>query len=477
MTPMPTPSKSESVRMLTAVSVLTLFGGISPAAAGPSATGFGESRIIGGEPAKECAFPSVANFALPTGGYCSATLIAPRLIMTAAHCLKKGTPVEVRFGESPSSRGPVVPIKRCKAHPEWENFGIFDGVDLAYCELEKEVNDIPIVPLIMGCEAEALEEEAPVVLAGFGTTLSSGETNGIVKHFVETKIVQRVSGEILDKLVVGSPGKQGCAGDSGGPVFIKLPEEKFGKNAGWRVFGVTSGPWPMGAKECKSGQGQYGLMHEWIREVEKETGIDATPCLDNDGNWAPSSACSGAPLELLTSAEGTWGTQCVHGPISGPITTCASPGVIPDETSTTGSQENTGDTSTGATSTNPGGTSGSSTTSVETNPSKNTTQTTPQDTTSTEEDTTSTQDSSTAMTTNSGGETNGTSSYPPPLPGPACPVPGDSHPPAPAGALPPNNGSVGDSSCALSPPNKQGYGISTLVLLAAFGRRGRRRRG
>ena len=63
---------------------------------------------------------SIGNFSI-----CTATLVHPRLITTAAHCLEGGAPSVARFGESFGAAVATVPIDFCVSHPEYP--GSTDG--------------------------------------------------------------------------------------------------------------------------------------------------------------------------------------------------------------------------------------------------------------------------------------------------------------------------------------------------------------
>lgn len=282
-------------------------------------------RIIGGELAKPCAFPSVASLQLGQRSLCSATLVAPQVVFTAAHCLDIDTPSHVDFGENAHYPARRVEVERCKSHPHWKV--VDNSVDMAYCVLKEEVRDIPITPILMGCELQALTPRAEIYLAGFGNS-KPGEKVGVgefgLKRFVKTQFVDIIDDAFYPVAILGSEGKQGCNGDSGGPAFVRLPPERFGEQAGWRVFGVTHGPWGA-SKGCTSGMGQYGMMHNWIADVERETGMDLTPCFDGHGAWDPGPECRAAPLQLATTAHGQWPDRCSAGQLTQAITSCAQP--------------------------------------------------------------------------------------------------------------------------------------------------------
>ena len=277
------------------------------------------SRIIGGTPVDSCAWPSAALLygKSGSGGFiCTASLVHPEIMITAGHC-NDGL-VGAAFTESMDSimsADDFLKFEYCKSHPSWTGSNLDQHVDFAYCKLAEPVTDVEITPILMGCEVEHLTPDTTVTPVGFGKTNASDNMSSGTKYEVDTKFTgYSGSGEAM----VGINGKGLCNGDSGGPVYVNLPEDKYGKDAGWRVFGVTS--WGPSGTSC-SGPARYGMMHTFVDFVESDSGIDITPCTDADGEWEPGPGCTGAPLDPR-AATGDWDSGCTPGPAGGVITSC-----------------------------------------------------------------------------------------------------------------------------------------------------------
>lgn len=256
------------------------------------------SRISGGERVGECGWPSVVWMK-----GCTGTLVDPQHVIYAAHC---SAPDEVFFGEDGSgSDGHWEDVQRCWSFP---GGGPGGGDDFAICRLQQAQPDIQIVPPLMGCETDILRPGQEVTLVGFGLT-PQGDFS--IKHAVTTTINDLTdSGE----LSIGGDGKDSCNGDSGGPVFVQLPD-----NAGWRVFGITS----HGSFDCQSG-GFYALVHRGMEWFEETSGRDLSPCHGEDGAWAPDPRCRAAPLAPMTGEA--YRPLCDGGgPVSGLLATCGEP--------------------------------------------------------------------------------------------------------------------------------------------------------
>ncbi|MEM6994728.1 MAG: trypsin-like serine protease [Myxococcota bacterium] len=253
------------------------------------------SEIYGGTDVASCGWPTTVNL----GGSCSGTLVAPDVVIYAAHCGANFN--YVRLGENAfSGTGRWQKTERCEIYP---GGGPGGGDDLAYCVLEDRVEDVPIVPILMGCETEVLEPGKEVTIVGFGNADTG--PYGIKREV--TAPIRSISsnGEIR----IGGNGKDSCQGDSGGPVYVQLDDGT------WRVFGVTSY-----GGACGTG-GYYSMMHNEIAWFEDRTGRDITPCHDADGEWAPTEDCGGFPYEPAPGGGG-WANGCGGGEVSGFSATC-----------------------------------------------------------------------------------------------------------------------------------------------------------
>lgn len=241
------------------------------------------SHIYGGSTVAQCEWPTAVNL----GGSCTGTLVHPEVVIYAAHCGSNYS--YVRLGESAyGGAGRWVETDGCKTLP---GGGPGGGDDFAYCKLAEAVDDVPITPILMGCETDLLGAGAEVTVVGFGEA-----DNG--PYGVKRAVTTRINGiDSNGEVNVGGNGKDSCQGDSGGPIYIRA------EDGSWRVFGVTS--WGYGC----GGGGYYSMMHNGVGWVEEQTGIDVTPCHDADGTWNPSSECGDFPVSD-SAGGGTWANGC-----------------------------------------------------------------------------------------------------------------------------------------------------------------------
>jgi len=261
--------------------------------------------IFGGQNATTCQWPTTV---LLNG--CTGTLVHPLIVTTAGHC---GTDHRTAtFGESRTSPGArTVPIASCKVYSGPRIPGVLN--DWAYCKLAMPVNDVPIAPILMGCETEILKPMQKVVVAGFGDNNDNGGGFG-TKRWAETTINRAETGRGIQ---VGGMGIAPCFGDSGGPAFVKLAD------GSWRVFGVDSSGT---GNSCGAGD-LMALIHPEVPWIEQDSGVDITPCTDADGTWNPSPACTGFSMAPDSTGR-SWADGCAEPILSGPAMTCAGDGGV-----------------------------------------------------------------------------------------------------------------------------------------------------
>ena len=199
---------------------------------------------------------------------------------------------------------------------------------------------MPIVPPLMGCEAEQLSPGALVTLPGYGMNDEVGQSGHGVKRWT-INTVESVDEENNDLYLLGIEGSSVCFGDSGGPAYVQLDD------GSWRVVGVTSEGHPDTAKqEYICGYGAiYDLVHLEMEWFETQTGYDLTPCFDTDGTWAPDESCGSFPTSLTTAGL-DWTSACATTELSALSATCGDPYGTEAGSSSGGGSES-GESSTG----------------------------------------------------------------------------------------------------------------------------------
>jgi V8-like Glu-specific endopeptidase len=185
------------------------------------------ASIVGGEPHSgnpEVALIIATGAGPDDGLICSATLIGPKLLLTAAHCVDEFEfPVErfdIYFGTDATINddpGFVFATTAASAvyHPMWNREDLESGNDIAVMHL---VDEVPLEPRPLNTTplGEA-DVGAPLHLVGWGVTAPASEDSGIKRHVISQ--VESVQEQLVQ---VGNAETSVCSGDSGGPAFLEI---------------------------------------------------------------------------------------------------------------------------------------------------------------------------------------------------------------------------------------------------------------
>jgi hypothetical protein len=218
--------------------------------------------IVGGAPTRQ--FPDCCAVGDSTGYYCSGTLIARTVVVTAKHCKRIGQ-VFLKGGDirDPSS-GEMLTVCKTIEHPK---------VDLRLLILERESQ---VAPRHIAQEFEVQATRAELV--GFGTIDYDGMLGYGLKRRVEVPIVSIDGTDPHDQenynclpnveMVAGQRGlnRDSCRGDSGGPLYIMSPEGEY------YLLGVTSRGISNTHRRCGDG-GIYVRLDRFVDWIRTQTGV------------------------------------------------------------------------------------------------------------------------------------------------------------------------------------------------------------
>jgi hypothetical protein len=228
--------------------------------------------VGGGAPSADGIGRSVVTIVGSRGNFCTGALIAPKLVLTVAHCVQPGATyklVETGAGKQPQLQD----VKNVAIHPGFNMqamLGHRATADVALLQLESPPKGkspatlgMPRIPILPGNR---------FTIAGIGVTIrGEGSSGGTIRvaGLVATGQPGTLQIRLVDPLSQGTrDGLGACTGDSGGPVF----EDQQGGPA---IVGVIS--WSTGAGGSAGCGGLTGvtpltLYRDWILQTARQWG-------------------------------------------------------------------------------------------------------------------------------------------------------------------------------------------------------------
>ncbi|WNV09570.1 S1 family peptidase [Tardiphaga sp. 709] len=229
--------------------------------------------LVGGAPVRDDEIGrAVITIVGSRGNFCSGALIAPTLVLSAAHCVTPGASYKIVLYDS--QRQPqLLAVKRVADHPGFNAEGIKAhraSADLALLQLAEPLPSKTTLPL--GVPTEPFAAGQNYLVAGIGVAArGDGKSGGTVRaaQLTSTSHPGKLQIRLVDPATDNTrDGLGACTGDSGGPVL----QQQGGRIV---VIGVVS--WSTGAKNVAGCGGLTGvtpltLYRDWILQTARAWG-------------------------------------------------------------------------------------------------------------------------------------------------------------------------------------------------------------
>ena len=254
-------------------------------------------------------------------GFCTATLISARTLLTAAHCAdpaeKGAASITIQATNKPTSTGlmpgDVIDVVDKRIDPMWNSASRPRGNDIAVLLLRTAPGNATPIAIDRALASTLVGQNVRAV--GYGRT-SAGTDDSGTRHSVSTK-VSALDAETFD---LGQAGQSGiCFGDSGGPSLITVNGVE--RIAGVHSFGTTG---QCGAGVDVRADRHAAFIDAWLADKEPaQCGGDGrcvagcTPddpdCTSDGQSCAAAGQCAGGVCATFCTRACAVDAECRNG--------------------------------------------------------------------------------------------------------------------------------------------------------------------
>jgi secreted trypsin-like serine protease len=228
------------------------------------------TSVVGGNRAEAGKWPDVAAVYSGSALRCTGVLVAPTVVLSAAHC-NVPAPDKVLIGAetlAAGNQGEVRSVARAIEYPGWES-----TMDVLVMVLSTPSTKAPRT-IASGWARFEIDNGSKVAIVGFGAIDADGTQYVDPLQEATTTIAdagcEHASGCNADarpdgELAAGGKGIDSCSGDSGGPLYVLSPRGTF-------LAGLTSRAYDDARKSCSEG-GIYTRPEKVLDWIEAQAGV------------------------------------------------------------------------------------------------------------------------------------------------------------------------------------------------------------
>jgi hypothetical protein len=171
------------------------------------------------DPATDASVVMVLNRGGGSAGFCTGVIVAPDIVLTAAHCATRPADMRIHYRGADSAIV-LIPVRRVAIHPAYRADAIRTrqrSIDLALVEAAQPLDARFTTARLDENGHFAVGEKLRIV--GFGVAVEKDATSAGAGRAADLAVREPLSDVLVWAEDAARRGAGACQGDSGGPIF------------------------------------------------------------------------------------------------------------------------------------------------------------------------------------------------------------------------------------------------------------------